>query len=128
VGDITYKKRLSEGDCGYWECPECGSEFFGGGSAIHRKGCSKNGYEGLTYLYSQKEEDRWHEEVLERGFAANLPLSPNGLADYFLKRSISGGTITCGKVRQITEKYVMSINPKHLSGIMERLEELIAST
>jgi len=29
--------------CSY-RCPECGIEFYGGGEAIHRKGCSQTDY------------------------------------------------------------------------------------
>jgi hypothetical protein len=51
--------RESTVSYGSWECPECGSSFYGGGPAIHKEGCSKKaeGYAGLTYLFSKAEAD-----------------------------------------------------------------------
>jgi len=112
---------------GYWICPECGSEFAGGGSAIHKRGCSKKGYEGLMYQYSHAERNRWNEEVLSKGFLANLPLSPNGLAKHFLVEAIAKRAITPDQVRTITTEYVTSLDVSLLPAIMERLEELLDS-
>ena len=37
---------------GLWVCPECDAEFYGGGKAMHNKGCSIPGYVGLEFHFS----------------------------------------------------------------------------
>lgn len=34
---------------GYFRCQDCGSAMFGGGPFMHRKGCTRSGYDGLEY-------------------------------------------------------------------------------
>lgn len=36
---------------GWYRCPECEAQFYGGGPALHKKNCpsSGRGYEGLEY-------------------------------------------------------------------------------
>lgn len=109
---------------GYFECLECGSTFYGGGPAIHESGCTQSGYTQIIYHYSPKELERWGREVLTRGFAANLPLSPNGLSDHLLEQAIASQSFSREQIRNITEAYVRSINADRLPAIMERLEEL----
>lgn len=88
IDSITYKPSGEPGDYGFWECPECKSQFSSGGGAIHSRDCSKKnrlGYEayvGLTYYYTQAEIDTWEESYERNGYAAHLPLSPAGLSNY----------------------------------------------
>lgn len=56
---------------GSWKCPECKNQFYGGGPALHARGCSKTGYDGLIYLYTATEK----EHALKEGF---VPLAPIG--------------------------------------------------
>lgn len=111
---------------GYWSCSECGSEFFGGGKAMHRKSCSKTGYTGLVYHYTQTEVKQWNAEVMKKGYAAHLPLSPVGLSDFLLKEAISQGKLTLDQVKDITARYAESVNPSLVSALMTRLDELLA--
>jgi hypothetical protein len=69
---------------GSWECPECGSSFYGGGPAIHKEECSKKagGYAGLTYLFSKSEADA----ILAGGTAM---FSPDGLTAEVVNNAIS---------------------------------------
>ena len=39
---------------GFYRCPECRSEFFGGGRAIHRSTCTREGYDGITHVFGEK--------------------------------------------------------------------------
>lgn len=39
---------------GYYRCQDCGSSFFGGGPALHNKGCARDSYEGLEYYLGDK--------------------------------------------------------------------------
>ncbi len=40
---------------GYYRCPHCGLEFCGGGPAIHRSTCTREGYDGLTHVFGPKQ-------------------------------------------------------------------------
>lgn len=42
---------------GYWS-HDCGSEFFGGGEALHNPGCPIKDYEGCIYNFGPKEVER----------------------------------------------------------------------
>jgi len=35
---------------GHWKCPTCNSQFYGGGPALHDKGCSEDGYENCILV------------------------------------------------------------------------------
>jgi hypothetical protein len=37
-----------------YRCPECKSGFFGGGKALHKKGCSIQGYAGCEQVVGPK--------------------------------------------------------------------------
>jgi hypothetical protein len=41
---------------GYWRCTTCGATFFGGGQAIHNRGCAdgRKGYEACVYVKGEK--------------------------------------------------------------------------
>lgn len=114
---------------GYYECPECGSTFYGGGRSIHRPGCTRTDYVGTTYHYSKDEYDRWLEEVRERGYCANLPLSPRGLSNHFLLNALNGRDALCSldldEVKAITEKYVASVSEEMIPDIMKNLDNLV---
>ena len=56
-----------------WECPECGNKFYGGGRAMHKKGCSKPDYSGPIYHYSRKE--------MEGALKDYAPNSPQGFIE-----------------------------------------------
>ena len=52
---------------GLWKCPACGASFYGGGKAMHEKGCSRTGYDGLEYHFGPKQVEqvkefaaKWH--------------------------------------------------------------------
>src|SRR5690242_6049205 len=48
---------------GYWKCPKCGRQFYGGGHALHMDTCPdfvtawsvENVYENCLYIYTYKE-------------------------------------------------------------------------
>jgi hypothetical protein len=40
---------------GYYRCPDCRSEFYGGGAAAHRSTCTRKGYDGLTHVFGPKQ-------------------------------------------------------------------------
>jgi hypothetical protein len=39
---------------GFWKCPNCRAQFYGGGPAVHDKSCSKTGYAGCIYVIGPK--------------------------------------------------------------------------
>lgn len=45
-----------EGIYGFFRCQDCGSEFYGGGDAIHKRDCPRRetGYQGLEYVVGRK--------------------------------------------------------------------------
>ena len=56
------KKRYApthELSYGYWYCPTCQAEFYGGGPALHNTGCTEQGYEPCIYCYGPNENTRW---------------------------------------------------------------------
>ena len=56
---------------GLFTCPDCGSEFYGGGPAMHDEGCSVKGYDGLTYSFGPKEM----ESIKSLGYSPLGPVS-----------------------------------------------------
>ncbi len=44
-----------ESSFGYYRCPDCGSEFYGGCDAIHRSTCTRKGYDGLTHVFGPEQ-------------------------------------------------------------------------
>ena len=40
---------------GYWHCEACGSIFYGGGEALHNRGCPEQGYANCTYVFGPNE-------------------------------------------------------------------------
>lgn len=51
---------------GYWVCPHCKSSFYGGGPALHERGCTEKGYSGCVYHYGPNEKtDRAFPAVTE---------------------------------------------------------------
>lgn len=51
---VRYDKDIHT-SYGIWDCPTCGSSFFGGGEALHNKGCTTLGYEACTYRVGPEE-------------------------------------------------------------------------
>lgn len=47
---------------GYYRCPACRAEFYGGGKAMHEKSCAQTGYEACILVIGDKQV----EEVLEK--------------------------------------------------------------
>ena len=64
----------------------------------------------------------------EKGFMAHLPLSPSGLSDFLLLKAVSVGELDQREIKHITENYISSINPKHLSAIMAKLDFLFSES
>jgi hypothetical protein len=40
---------------GYFSCPVCHAEFYGGGKAMHEQECTEKGYEGCVYVFGPSE-------------------------------------------------------------------------
>lgn len=52
---------------GLFHCPECDSSFYGGGNALHRKGCSQTDYANCEYIIGPKVVQKVKEHAKERG-------------------------------------------------------------
>lgn len=94
---------------GYFRCPVCGKEFYGGGEALHENGCSIKDYDGLEYHYTQKELDTFAKSVWEKGINANMPLSPAGLRDWLVCEYLKEGKISFSELRLITLAHTTKI-------------------
>jgi predicted nucleic acid-binding Zn-ribbon protein len=50
----TVKDESVTTSYGFFECPACGSRFYGGGQALHNRGCPESGYENCIYHVGPK--------------------------------------------------------------------------
>jgi len=44
---------------GYWTCPLCQANFYGGGPALHTNGCAERDYSKCVYHFGPNENTRW---------------------------------------------------------------------
>lgn len=44
---------------GYWKCEMCSSSFYGGGPALHNRGCAETGYKSCAYVIGPNENTGW---------------------------------------------------------------------
>lgn len=42
---------------GMWMCRSCKNEFYGGGPALHKRGCRESGYDSCTFVYGPKTQE-----------------------------------------------------------------------
>jgi len=66
---------------GYWLCPECKAEFYGGGPALHLRDCSKRDYDGCIYVIGPGVVSAAKEWAAKYGDDSTLPLCPLSLND-----------------------------------------------
>jgi hypothetical protein len=67
------EERSTE-EYGFWECPECQNTFFGGGTALHKKSCSRKGYDSLIYHFGAEEIRAQKEREAEGYGEGNSPV------------------------------------------------------
>lgn len=52
---LVYDPENATMSYGFYVCLACESEFYGGGHALHYKGCSETGYENCEYHFGDKQ-------------------------------------------------------------------------
>ncbi len=63
---LAYDPTLGLRDFGYWS-HECGAEFYGGGDALHNRGCPVKDYSGCTYHFGPSHVARAKKAAEESG-------------------------------------------------------------
>lgn len=106
---------------GIYECLECGSEFGGKETPIHKANCHRS--KGFKYHYTLKEVKEWELLYTERGFLAE----GSGLGTHLLKEAISSGRKTIQDAYEITKAYALELEPEYWSSIESNFIEELGS-
>lgn len=52
---LVYDPQNATMSYGFFKCAVCGSEFYGGGRAMHKDGCSSTNYDTCEYHFGDKQ-------------------------------------------------------------------------
>jgi predicted nucleic acid-binding Zn-ribbon protein len=76
--EIIYDLEKEGMSYGIFACQNCGNRFYGGGDALHSKGCPRKGYAGLQYIIGRKA----FEVILSKGHGHGLnPITADDLRE-----------------------------------------------